>query len=224
MTLLPAWRGALEAGAWCALASVALIPVQIATGAVWLPPSTPAQAFSHVAAHPAAGLLSLDLVYLLNNAVILPVYLALTVALWERRRSWVANALLCAGVEMAGLFSSNRSLELLALWRVAADLPAEVVETVAVGMLATWKGTGFVVYYVLNAVALLLFAGAMLGSPHFSQGTARWGLAAGLLMVVPSTFGTLGLVFALASLLPWGVFGVRVWRELRALARSLPTR
>ena len=45
-----------------------------------------------------------------------------------------------------------------------------------------------------------------------------WGLAGAVLMVVPSNFGTVGLVFALASLLPWSVFAVLVWRRLLRLA------
>ena len=37
-------------------------------------------------------------------------------------------------------------------------------------------------------------------------------------MAVPSNFGTVGLVFALASLIPWAVFAVLVARRLLNLA------
>jgi hypothetical protein len=79
-------------------------------------------------------------------------------------------------------------------------------------MLATYKGTAFDVYYVLSAIALLLFAGVMLKSRIFPKATAYAGLLAGVLMVVPSTAGTLGTMFALAALLPWMAFCVLVAR------------
>jgi len=39
-------------------------------------------------------------------------------------------------------------------------------------------------------------------------------------MAVQSNFGTVGLIFALASLLPWAVFAVFVARGLFALAAA----
>ena len=73
-------------------------------------------------------------------------------------------------------------------------------------MLATYKGTAFDVYYVFNAVALLMMASVMLRSKFFGRGTARVGLISGILMIIPSTAGTIGLMFSLASLVPWAIF------------------
>jgi hypothetical protein len=91
-------------------------------------------------------------------------------------------------------------------------------------MLAIYQGTAFDVYYVLNAAALLVMAGVMLRSPLFSRRDAGVGLAAGVLMVIPSTAGTVGLIFAIASLLPWAVFSVLVARRLFKLARTAESR
>ncbi len=77
-------------------------------------------------------------------------------------------------------------------------------------MLAIYKGTAFDVYYVLNAITLLVFSFVMLRSSLFSRATAIWGIAAGVFMVIPSTAGMIGLVFSLASLVPWAVFAILV--------------
>lgn len=114
---------------------------------------------------------------------------------------------------------------MLALAEAYADAgPAERVALLATGdgMLATWMGTAFDVYYVFNLVTLLILAILMLRSSIFSRATGVWGLAAAVLMAVPSNFGTIGLVFALASLAPWSVFALLVWRRLLHLARRPP--
>jgi hypothetical protein len=87
-------------------------------------------------------------------------------------------------------------------------------------MLATWTGTAFDIYYIFNLVTLLVFAVLMYRSDVFTRATAVWGLVAAALMAVPSNFGTVGLIFALASLLPWAVFAVLVARGLFALAAT----
>lgn len=46
------------------------------------------------------------------------------------------------------------------------------------------------------------------------------GLIAGFLMVIPSTAGTLGLVFSLASLIPWYVFSILVAKKFIQLGRQ----
>ena len=55
-------------------------------------------------------------------------------------------------------------------------------------------------------------------SAAFSRATAAWALAAGVLMLVPSSFGTVGMVLALASLVPWSVLCVMAGRRLLGLA------
>jgi hypothetical protein len=98
----------------------------------------------------------------------------------------------------------------------AAATDAERAAFLAAGraMLAVYQGTAFDVYYVLNAIALLLVSGIMLRSPIFSRTTALLGLLAGALMVVPSTAGAVGLAFSLGSLVPWTIFAVLVARRL----------
>jgi cellulose synthase/poly-beta-1,6-N-acetylglucosamine synthase-like glycosyltransferase len=92
----------------------------------------------------------------------------------------------------------------------AATTDAARLQLLAAGqvMLETYKGTSFDVYYVLNGIMLLILAVVMLRTPVFNKVTASFALASGILMSIPSSAGAIGMVFALASLIPWAVFSV----------------
>jgi hypothetical protein len=214
------WKGLVQLGAWVALASVALIVVQIAIYAVWPPPETTVEFFEVLVAEPVRGMLALDVLYIVSNLFAFLLYLALALVLWRVSRSGVVVALAFAVLGMAAYMASPRPLEMLALARAYGQ--ADPVEQVALaaageGMLATWTGTAFDIYYFFNLATLLIFAMLMYRSAIFTRATAVWGLIAAGLMAVPSNFGTVGLVFALASLVPWAVFAVLVARRLRLL-------
>jgi len=91
------------------------------------------------------------------------------------------------------------------------------------GLVLRWQGTAFDAYYVLNGVTLILVAAVMLRSPTFGRKTAVVGLTAGVLMVVPSTAGPLGLVCSLLSLVPWSWFAFRFARVFFTLSRPRPS-
>lgn len=215
------WRGLVVVGAWAALASVALIVVQIVVFVVWPPPETTVGFFELLVDSPVLGLLSLDALYVLSNLLAYLIYLALAVALWRVSRSAVVVALAFGTLGMAAYMASPRPVEMLALAQAHASAgPAEQVALIAAGdgMVATWTGTAFDVYYFFNLVTLLVLAVLMYRSAVFTRATAGWGLVAAVLMAVPSNFGVVGMAFALASLVPWAVFAVLVARRLLRLA------
>jgi len=215
------WRGLVVVGAWAALASVALIVVQIVVFVVWPPPETTVGFFELLVDSPVLGLLSLDALYVLSNLLAYLIYLALAVALWRVSRSAVVVALAFGTLGMAAYMASPRPVEMLALAQAHASAgPAEQVALIAAGdgMVATWTGTAFDVYYFFNLVTLLVLAVLMYRSAVFTRATAGWGLVAAVLMAVPSNFGVVGMAFALASLVPWTVFAVLVARRLLRLA------
>lgn len=215
------WKGLVVLGAWVALASVGLIIVQVAIYAVWPPPETTVEYFEVLVTDPVLGLLSLDVLYIVSNLLAFLLYLALAVVLWRVSRSGVVVALAFGGLGMAAYMASPRAVEMLSLAQAYAQADAvEQVALVAVGdgMLATWMGTAFDIYYLFNLMTLLILALLMYRSAIFTKATAAWGLLAAALMAIPSNFGTIGVVFALASLLPWAVFAVLVAGRLRQLA------
>ncbi|AXH97121.1 hypothetical protein DV701_14230 [Ornithinimicrobium avium] len=211
----------LLTGAVAALGSVLLIVLQVVVFAVQPPPGTVAGFFELMRADPVLGLVSLDLLYSLNNVLVALIYLALVVVLWGRARSAAAVVGVLVVLGMAAYLASNPAVEMLLLARVhgaapAADRPA--LQAAGEVLLASWRGTAFLTYYVLNGVALLLAGAALLGTRVLGRAVAWWALAAGVLMLVPSTFGVVGLVMSVASLLPWCVMCVLVAVRLRGLA------
>ncbi len=217
------WRGLLVTGAWCAFAGVAMIVVEVGRYLLWPPPTSTVGFYDLLLSNPVLGLVSLDLLFIVSNTLTLLVHLALGLVLWRVNRSAVVIALAFAAVGTAAFLSSARPVEMLTLAHAYAD--ADTAGRTALlatgdGMLATWQGTGYVVYYYLGFATLLILSVLMLRSGVFSRATATWGLASAVLMVVPATFGQVGLVLALVSLAPWSVFTVLVGRRLLHLARS----
>lgn len=221
------WLGLVLTGAWAALASVALIVVQVVIYMLWPTPETTRGLFEVLVDNPLRGLLALDLLYVVSNLLAYLLYFALAVVLWRVSRSAIVIALAFGVLGMAAYMSSPRPVEMLLLARSYAKAdPAEQIALLATGegMLATWTGTAFDIYYIFNLVTLLVLAVLMYRSEVFTRATAVWGLVAAALMAVPSNFGTVGLVFALASLVPWAVFAVLVARRLFALAADARSR
>jgi hypothetical protein len=72
--------------------------------------------------------------------------------------------------------------------------------------IAAYTGTAFNSYYVLSTICLLMFAYAIIKSPQFKKSIGLWGLVSGFFMIVPSSAGTLGMIFSILSLIPWVIF------------------
>ena len=72
------WRGVLLTGAIAALGSVALILLQVVVFALHRPPATAAEFVDLMTRNPLLGLVSLDLIYSVNNVLVALIYLALS--------------------------------------------------------------------------------------------------------------------------------------------------
>ncbi len=215
------WRGLLLTGAWCAFASFVMIVVQVPIYVIWPPPESTVGFYELLLDNPVLGLLSLDVLYIVSNLLMYLVYLALAVTLWRVSRSAVVVALAFCVVGIAAYMSSTRPVEMLTLAQRYADADAETRTALLAtgdGMLSTWTGTGYDIYYYFTFAALAILATLMLRSSIFSRATAVWGLVSAALMTVPTNFGLVGMVFAMASLVPFSVFAVLVWRRLLQLA------
>ena len=216
------WTAIYRVGAAAATAILILMPIQIAIFVVWPPPETVGDFFVLL----RDNWLNLDLLYVFTNVLMLPVFLALCVALRRVSPSAIALALVLGLVSIATYFSSNPSFEMLSLSNryAAATSDAERSIFLAAGeaMLATNNGTAFDIYYVMNGVALIIISAVMLRSSVFSKATAYAGLLSGALMLVPSSAGAIGLVFSLVSLIPWAVFSVLIARRLFRIGLDVP--
>ncbi len=209
-TGLKKWRLLYKIAGIAAIAMVALIAVQIAVFSLWPTPKDILAWFQVFQSSWILGLMHLDFLYIINNTIVALMYLAFYLSLKNKNESLMLIALVCGTLATAAYYASNPAFEMLSLSRQFSTSATELEKAVylAAGqtLIMRWKGTAFDIYYILSALCLIIVARVMYGSAIYGKRMAAIGLASGLLMLIPSTAGTLGLYFALASLVPWVVF------------------
>lgn len=226
--LLPAdsynWQKLYKIGGFSAILIVLLIPIQIIVFVLYPPPTSAVDFFDLFNRNWLLGLLSLDLLYIVNNTLIMLVYLGLFAVLRTADFSLMILSITIGFVGVSAYFSSNTCFEMLSLSNQFQNTDSVEVkqQLLASGnsMLAVYRGTAFDVYYVLNAIALLIISKVMFSDGAFSRSTALWGLISGIFMIIPSTAGLVGLIFSLISLIPWTVFSILVAIRLLKLSRD----
>lgn len=216
------WRGLYRSAGAAALLMAALIVTQIAVYAIWTPPGEAEGMLALMGRNPALGLLSMDLLYLVDSALLVIIYLGLYIALRPTGESPMLIATALGIVGVAAYFASNPAFEMLSLGGAYAGAGPEkraALVAAARGFMEGYKGTAFNVYYVLNTLYLFIMTPVMRGSGEFGNTAVISGFAAAILMIVPSSVGTIGLYFSLASLAPWLIWLVAVAPRFFALAR-----
>jgi hypothetical protein len=218
------WKGLLKAGGIMAFAVIGLIPIQMIVFILFPPPETALEFINLFQENWFIGMLSLDLLYIINNTFLIIVYLGLFAALRKTDFSLIVIAITLGLLGIASYFASTVIFEMQIIsnryfMSEEAGNRSQLLAA-AETLLANYKGTAFVVYYMLNGATLLLISRIMLKDRTFSRATAIWGLISGLLMLVPSTFGTIGLIFSIASLVPWIVFSVLFGSRLLKLSKE----
>jgi hypothetical protein len=219
--LQPHWRLLHQTAYRLALVMLTLIPIQIFVFLFSPPPTSVIDFFQLYHDNWFLGLLSLDFLYLFNNAIIAILYLSLFVKLVEERPALIVMGFIIGLIGIACYFPTNPSFEMWTLSRRYFESNALTQDSFIAageGLLAHYTGTAFNVYYVFNAFTLLAFSYAILKSPQFSRATGYWGLTSGILMSVPSSFGMVGMIFSLLSLVPWMVFIILLLSRLRQFA------
>lgn len=186
-----------------------IIPLQIIIFSLYPPPNTVEGFFELYKSNVFLGLLSLDFLYLINNTIMIILYLSLFVALYKDSPLTVLIAFILGIVGLVCYYGSNPSFEILNLSRKFFDANInDQIIYIAAGetLLAGYSGTSFNVYYVLNTICLLMFSYTLIKSPIFKKSVGYWALASGFFMIIPSSAGMIGLIFSLLSLIPWVVF------------------
>lgn len=202
-------RPLFKAAFWLSLVMLLLIPVQIVVFVASPPPQTVQGFFELFHAHPFLGLLSLDFLYLFNNAILMVVYVAVFFLLTPHRPVTSLLALIVGLVGIACYYPSNPAFEMMTLSKqflAATPTHAPIYIGAGEAVMAGYTGTSFNSYYVLNSICLILYAHGFLTTSRFRKSIGIWGLASGLLMAIPSSAGMIGMVFSLLSLVPWMVF------------------
>ena len=188
---------------------ILIIPLQIIIFSLYPPPNTVEGFFELYKSNLFLGLLSLDFLYLINNTIMIILYLSLFVALYKESPLTVLIAFILGMVGLVCYYGSNPSFEMLTLSKkfFEANINEKIIY-IAAGetLLAGYSGTSFNVYYVLNTICLLMFSYTLIKSPIFKKSVGYWALASGFFMIIPSSAGMIGLIFSLLSLIPWIVF------------------
>lgn len=218
------WKPIYKLGGIACWVMLAIMIIQILIFIIWPPPESVVDFFDLFAENWLLGLLSLDFLYLLNNTILILIYLALFFSLRKNNESAMLIAMVVGFVGITLYYASNVSFEMLTLSKEYLNATSEVHKNyligAASGIMAIYRGTAFNVYYVLNAITLLVLAIVMLKSQIYSKTTAIIGITSGILMAIPSSAGTLGMVFSLASLVPWAIFIILISKKFFQLANQ----
>ena len=222
-------------GAWAAIAVVALVVVNGVLLLFYPIPDTVLGHFRQLQENKLVGLVDLDLVLLVSEGLAVVVYVALYAALRQTSR-WLASV--GVGLAISGIFlyfAINPTFSFLYLsdQYAVASTAGERVSLIAAGdgLWANYQGTAFGIFYLLTAVATLVFAAAMLRTRVFSRLTAYVGLVLGAAALIPPLpmLGQVGVIASFGALLPTVVFELLIaWRLLHLAggsdARVMPAR
>ncbi len=213
------WNSLYKVGGIAALTIVVFMPFQMAIFIIWPPPSTVTGWFTLFEENAFVGLLDMDLLLIVDYVLLILIFLVLWSALRRTSESFIMLALILQVVSAATYFSSATAFEMLSLSNqysaAITDDQRNILLAAGHAMLANWQGTAFNVSYVLSALALLTVSLVMIKSrPLFGKAAAFAGIAAGILGLVPSTAGQIGLVFSLISLPPLAIWLLLVAKVL----------
>ena len=207
-----------KTAAFCSLAMLVLIPTQIIVFSLHRPPSEAKLWFDLFASNWFLGLIEMDLLYLIDNALVALVYLGLYELLKDKHRALMQIALLLGYIGIAAYYSSNPAFELWEAQRNYAQASTLADQqtwlTIAESLILQWRGTAFNSYYVLNGICLILISYALLKS-DLPRKIGVIGLISGILMSIPSTAGMIGLAFSILSLIPWMFFLALLYKPLK---------
>lgn len=221
------WRPLFRVAGIGAMLTALLIPLQIVAFIVWpLPDGGVTEWFELFQESAFIGLVSFDLVILLEEILLIPIVLALYLVLRRASPSLVLIATGAWFVSIALFVGANTGFEMLALSRGYAEAAtaAERATYLAAGqaMLSAYmeQGSSFVVGYVLASVAGILIGVAMLRSAALPRIAAWAAIVANVLgfgLFLPG-IGVLLSIVSVFILVAW--YAAVGWRLLRMPERE----
>lgn len=225
-TVYSDWNGLYRVGAVAALLMFVLTLIQSFIFIINPPPSTVIDYFTLFQKSQILGLLDLDFLLIVINILLILIYLALYVALVRISKSYMTIALAIGLVGTILFFASREAtFGMLSLSNqyAAASTDTERTILLAAGqtLLTIYNGTAFDLSYIFGGVVILIFSVVMLQSSIFSKATAYLGIVMGILMLVPPTVGTIGLLLSLISLIPTLIWLIPIARRLFQLGSGV---
>lgn len=223
------WRALYVTAGVAALIIALLIPLQVVAYLVWPPPleGSAREWFALFQSNRLIGLLSLDLLLMIDYALIVFTLLALYIALRDISPSIMLIAVVFNLLAIAIYFASSTAIEMMTLSSRYAAAASEAERAVFLaageGLMATYTGTAFHAGYIVASLAGIVIPLVMLRSPHFSKLTAYMGIlgnTVGLGLYVP-VVGLWLSVFSVVFLEVWYILlGLRLLQMGRASQRE----
>jgi hypothetical protein len=158
--------------------------------------------------------------YVIDNVLLIPILLALYVALRKTNEPFMVLGTMLGFIGIACLFTSNPSVSMYSLSGQYAAATTELQRSLflAAGqaMLAAYSGTAYHLSLILGSLALVIICIVMLQSKIFSKATAYMGILANVLalgLYVPK-IGIYILLFSIIFLWVWYVLITRKFFQL----------
>ncbi len=223
-TFQSSWTGLYRIGGAAALIIAVLIPLQAIVFIVSPPPSTVIDYLTLFQNNKLLGLFHLDFLMLVDQVLMVPILLALYVALRRASESLMAISTVLAFLGIAAYFASREAtVTMLALsdQYAAATTDAQRAVLLAAGqaMLAMYNGTAFHISYNIGQLAGIIISAVMLRDHAFSRVAAWAGILGNLVgwgLYVP----TIGIYISLFSVLGLWIWYTLVGRKLLQMGQS----
>lgn len=205
----PNWKELYKAGAISALISLLLFPAQIAIFFTNPYPVNVTEWFALLASKPLVGLVELDLLLLVDEVLVILIFLALYAALKELNRSIMLSGTVLGVISAVLFVASNPAFSMLSLSGLYANAVTEVQRSslLAAGeaVMSIWIGSGWETAYFIGSIAPIAISVVMLRSPLFKKATAYFGIASNVVALgkyVP-TIGIYISIFSVVLLWVW---------------------
>ena len=188
---------------------IVLIPIQIVLFILFPHPTTIIEWFTLFKNNPILGFISFDIIYAFSNVLIIFFYISLFIIIKNKLNNLSIFALILAIICTTIYFSSNRFIEMYMISGKYFEATSEMqkLSFIAAGelLLSIYKGSSYFIYYVLSGLSLILLFKSFSKNVFFSKKTVGAGILSGILMLVPSTLGVVGMTMSLLSLIPWTI-------------------
>lgn len=176
----PRWQRLYQVAGAAALLFALFIPLQIAIFVISPPPSAVADWFALLQTNRLVGLVDLDLLLTVEQVLMIPIYLALYVALRQVDESWMALGTVLGLIAVSAYIASNPAFAILSLSDryAAATTEAQRSTLLLAGQatLATFQGTSWNVFYVVGSIAPIIISVVMLRDATFGRAIAYLGI------------------------------------------------